>query len=47
MEWRFFSELEYRNFIRKIPEGIKFETRSEPFKIPIILFVDTDINPYL
>ena len=46
MKYSFYSQIEYREFIRKIPEGIKFETKSEPFEMPIILLVHTDNNLY-
>lgn len=47
MKYSFYSQIEYREFIREIPEGIKFETKSKPFEMPIILFVDMDTNLYL
>jgi len=42
MEIKFYSQKEYRIFLRKLSEGARFETRSKPFEMPIILFIDSD-----
>lgn len=47
MEYRFFSQIEYRKFIRNLPSVVRFETRSKPYEIPVILFVDMVENMYL
>jgi len=45
-EYRFYTDMEYRKFIRNIPPGIKFETASKPFEIPIVLLVYFKENLY-
>jgi len=47
MEYKFFTHTEYRVFIRKLPLGIRFETKSKPFEIPIILIVNIEKDMYL
>ncbi len=46
-EYMFFSETEYRTFLRRIPNSVRFETKSKPFEIPIILVVDEAKNAYI
>lgn len=46
MEYKFYSQVEYRKFIRKLPSVVRFETRSKPFELPVILFVNMGKNPY-
>jgi len=46
MIYKFYSQSEYRSFVRKLPSGIRFETRSKPFELPIVLLVSMDENLY-
>lgn len=46
MEIKFYSESEYREYIRSLPRNAIFRTISKPFKLPIILVIDSEINSY-
>ena len=41
MIYTFYSEVEYRKFVRKLQSlEISFSTKSKPFEMPIILVVE-------
>ena len=46
VKYKFYSQIEYRKFIRELPKGIRFETISKPREIPIILLVNMEKNLY-
>jgi len=47
MEYRFYSQIEYRKFIRNLSENQKINTLSKPFEMPIILLVFGTKNAYI
>ena len=46
MEVKFYSEIEYRKYIRSLPETAIFRTISNPFELPIILLIEGENSNY-
>ena len=46
MEIKFYSEIEYRKYIRTLSDTVDFRTISKPFELPIILVVQGENNSY-